>query len=151
VTRLLAPVFHKKIESIKAYEIAIDVRVLFHVYSQVIRFTLSKVIDDGFIKKKETTLDRRGDVQMVEFPPESNYAFRILPDYLRNWFDNIERIQHVNLDNFNPHIIPEEFEPINQDGLRIDHFATNILAKRILKKHGIHPNFSLIEDPTFVI
>jgi len=148
---LISNSFPQKIETTKAYEMAIDVRSRFHVYSQVIRFALSKVVDDGFTKKKEIPLDKHGDVQIVEFPSESNFAFHILPEYLRNWYDNIERIQHEDLDNFNPYLTPEEFEPINQKGLRIDHFATNILAKRILKRQGIHPNFSLIQDPTFVV
>ena len=73
---LISNSFPQKIETTKAYEMAIDVRSRFHVYSQVIRFALSKVIDDGFTKKKETPLDKHGDVQIVEFPPESNFCTR---------------------------------------------------------------------------
>ena len=43
----------------------------------------------------------------------------------------------------------EESELDNQV-LTIDHYAVNIIAKRILKKHGIHPNFPLNYNPMFI-
>lgn len=147
---IISPDFPQKIENRITCEMAIDARTGFHVYSQVIRIALQKVIENGFTKKKKTPLDPSGDVSLIEFPSESNYAFHILPDYLKNWYDHIERIQNEDLQKFNPYVTPNEFEPENQEGLRIDHFATNILAKKILKKAKINSIFSLIESPDFI-
>ncbi len=119
---------------------ATDIRVGFHLYSQVLMFSISEIIRQG--QKKAKYHDHK-DFGIVEFPPEVNYANNILPDFIKNWYDVIERLQYKKVTEFNPYDLSyeQEYEMYNRSGLSIDIFSVNILAKKILKKHNIHPNF----------
>ncbi len=137
---LLESSFPQKIVDKELNDKATDIRVGFHLYSQVLMFSISEIIRQG--QKKAKYHDHK-DFGIVEFPPEVNYANNILPDFIKNWYDVIERLQYKKVTEFNPYDLSyeQEYEMYNRSGLSIDIFSVNILAKKILKKHNIHPNF----------
>jgi len=146
----LGTAFPQKIENEKLSEIIIDIRAWFHVYSQVLKKCIEKIGDEGWQKAKYH--GNKNDVRFVELPSETNYTSWVLPQYVQNWYDRIERIQFKDLEKFEPHELPyeDEEEMLNRTGLTIDHYAVNIIAKRLLKGQGIHPNFSLVEGTEFI-
>ena len=131
-------------------EKALDIRVGFHLYSQVLRFSISEIVRQG---QKKVKRHGNRDVAILEFSSEVNYAMNILPNIIKNWYDVIERLQYENVEEFNPYALPYEQEDkmYNETGLSIDSFSVNVLAKRILKKHNIHPNFPLNEGTEFIL
>lgn len=147
---LLGSSFPQKIMDKELNDKATDIRVGFHLYSQVLRFSISEIVRQGQKKAKHHS---HKDFSIIEFPPETNYAMNILPNFIKNWYDNIERLQYENVEKFNPYDLPyeQEDEMYNRSGLSIDTFSVNILAKRILKKHNIHPNFPLNEGTEFIL
>lgn len=147
----LGAAFPQKIENEKLYEIIIDVRAWFHVYSQVLNKCIEKVVGEGW--KKVKYHGNKNDLRFIELPAETNYTYGILPQYMQYWYDRIERIQFKELEKFEPHELPyeDEDEMLRRTGLTIDHYAVNIIVKRLLKEQGIHPNFSLTESTDFIL
>ena len=147
---LLGSSFPQKIMNKELNEKALDIRVGFHLYSQVLRFSISEIVRQG---QKKVKRHGNRDVAILEFSSEVNYAMNILPNIIKNWYDVIERLQYENVEEFNPYALPYEQEDkmYNETGLSIDSFSVNVLAKRILKKHNIHPNFPLNEGTEFIL
>jgi hypothetical protein len=147
---LLGSSFPQKITDKELNEKTTDIRVGFHLYSQVLRFSISEIVRQG---QKKARHHGHKDFSIIEFPSEVNYAMNILPNFIKNWYDSIERLQYENIEKFNPYTLPydQENEMYDETGLIIDSFSVNILAKRILKKHGIHPNFPLNEGTEFIL
>ena len=145
---LLGSSFPQKIADKELNDKVTDVRVGFHLYSQVLKFSIAEIVRQGQKKAKHHG-DK--DFSIVEFPPEVNYAMNILPNFLKHWYDIIERLQYENVEKFNPYTLPyeQEDEMYNETGF-IDSFSVNVLAKKILKKYNIHPNFSLSEGTEFI-
>ena len=146
---LLGSSFPQKITDKELNEKATDIRVGFHMYSQVLRFSIAEIIRQG---QKKTKRHGNRDAAILEFPPEVNYAMNIIPNFVKNWYDTIEQLQHEHVEKFNPYTLPYEQEDkmYNETGMMIDTFSVNVLARKILKKQGIHPNFSLIEGTEFI-
>jgi len=136
---LLSFDFPQQVDDKKLNEMLIEIRIWFHIYSQVLNKAISEVTKDGLIPA--TDKDKDSDVSLLVWKePEMAYASNVLPDFIRNWYDQIERIQFEEIEKFNPHITPEEWEPENQQGEDIDLVACNVIAKRILKRNMIKTN-----------
>jgi hypothetical protein len=129
---LIYPSHPLKIDDENLNEIAIDVRVGFHVHSAVIDFALEKIDEKASAESKNHGDE---DISFVEIPSEGHHV-RFLRKNLEYWYEFVEKLQNKD-DNL------KLVDHIENSGLEIDHYAVNVIARRILKEHKIHPNFPL--------
>lgn len=127
----------------KYKEMLLDIRAWFYIHDKVFHAASVKLARDRPLVSEDKAND--DDFSMLHFPDsESAMNANYLGNYVKYWHDHIERVQYEDLEKFDPHYMPEDWEQGIQ-GEEVDIWAANILAKRILKKHNIHPNFSLID------
>jgi len=132
-----APIYDKKLE-----EWMKKIRYRFHVIQQLFIQARKQVTKSPFRPAK--ILD--DDVKILKYKnKEAYYGSSILPYYVTQWYDIIDRVQFENPDEFNPNIIPE-LE--NQEGTEIDIGSINARAKQILKKLKIKEKFYDYDVPT---
>lgn len=137
---LASPIYPVQVSK-KYEEMLLDIRVWFYICDKVFHAASVKLARDRPLVND----DENADVSMLYYPDkESAMNSQILVNYIKNWHDHIERVQFEDLEKFNPYYMPEEWEQERQ-GDEVDISAANIIAKRILKEHKIHPNFSLTD------
>lgn len=137
---LLSFNFPHQVKNKKLDQALTEIRIWYHIYSQVYNQAINELTNDGLVpaNKKDPSL-------MVWKNTEMSNAINVLPNYIKYWYDYVERIQFEKIENMEPFQNSEEMTNDEQ----IDPIACNVIAKQILKKYSIKSNFSLVEPPTF--